>query len=157
MDWKSITNGIVGSVITAMLIGGGGYVANLASSGALVRMLGGMTEAQVSEYIEKHRPTNVMPSDDLKLELVAGNTSWSIKNADGSFVALVEPSSCPAGAVLINAYCGINDEGTHGATGNLQRVGLGPNDTFYCTWNGVNKPDSFQGHASPVCLRIAKK
>jgi len=157
MDWKSIITGVVGSVLGTIVLGGGGYLVNLATSGALVRALGGMTEAQVAAYIEKRHPATLVHFDDVKLEVVSGTGSSSTKNDNGSFEAYAEPTSCPNASILIGGYCGIDDYIKKGIAANLQRAGLGSDGSFYCTWNNVNKPDAFHGWAQPMCVRLSKK
>jgi hypothetical protein len=158
--WKDRTEqiiiGLATNWVAPLLIGVGFFAWNWISSGAVVRAMGGMTKAEVAEYLKQNMPPANAPPSDWNFELVPGKTELSSENSDGSFAASAAPSDCE-GSILIGGYCGILDEGSHRATGNLQRGGLGSDLWFYCTWNGVNKPDAFRGELQTVCLKLAKK
>jgi hypothetical protein len=140
MDWKMILSGIVGSVLTATIIGFGGFFGNWASSGGLLHVLGGL------------KP------EDIKLEVIVGGSSGAFVDKDGNLVAIASQNLCPEGSTLISGYCSFLENGT----AHIQDVGLGQ-EGFFCVWSGfnlaniANRPENPKAHAEAVCLRVAKK
>jgi hypothetical protein len=137
IDWSSIREkvaiGVVTACVTAVVLGGLTLLWNWGSSGGLIHALGGL---QV---------------EDIKLQVVPGEPgSMSSQNEDGIVIGRVSQRECPEGTILINAYC------ASGTKGNLQHTGLSK-DGFFCEWNSVANPESFNGQAQPMCLKIVKK
>jgi hypothetical protein len=141
IDWRSILAG----VITAVILGAGGLAINAATSGQLLRWLGGVTQKDVA--------------DTLDVQISLGDTGVGSTSADGSgtYSAIVTQNNCPPGSILISAYCSDTPEShAKGAMGNLYLVGMA-NGAAYCNWSGITKPTVFQATAKAVCLKIASK
>jgi hypothetical protein len=146
MDWRTIISAIVGSVLTAVVLGIGGLFVNFASNGALVRALGGMTQEDVAQYLKAHLKEYLPPSgvqaEDLKLDFIPGELKYANKDDHGFVNASVSQTFCHDGSFLIGGYCGFTqDESLKGAGGTLQSFGLNSAREFFCDWKDV--PETF--------------
>jgi hypothetical protein len=155
MRWTAILEGIMYTVLAAIILSLGTYILSFVSAGGLGHVLGLVTASEFKEYAEQHK---TIRADDLRLEVSVGKwNTQSTKNDDGSVVAYADSESCPKNSVMVAAYCGIVDERSNGAVGNIQRVGLGSDNIFRCTWNEIKKPDTFKVGVQAMCLSITNK
>jgi hypothetical protein len=139
---KSDLSGIVGqvtvSVATAIALGLLGVLANWASQGGLVRLLGGISRTD----------------DSIKLEVLPGKWSNSVATlADGSIVVSASQEQCPVDSIIIGGYCGSSMD----AKGNLQNAGLFNGKQFLCKWGTTTNSETFKPNAQALCLRVARK
>jgi len=100
----------------------------------------------------------ILSPDDLKFELVEGRWSGSAsKTAEGTFDVAATQELCPIGTTIVAGYCTLADVTAGHPTGYLEIIGFTGTNQFLCSWNGVNKPETFNGSAHAICGRIARK
>jgi hypothetical protein len=149
---QQIAVGVAAAVIIGLLT----LFGNWASQGGLVRVLGGISKADLDDALKKIPSPSPVEGGSWKVELVAGEVSaYATKDDDGNFTAAAAQYLCPQGTILINAYCATNNQ--KASSGALRASGLISEGWFSCTWTGVDKPDGLRGQAQPMCLRMVKK
>jgi len=160
IDWGAILTGVITAVVTA--VGGSIWVRFTRGGQSLWTTLGktqGLRSVFVIAVVALVLAVGalialVLRSHEVKLEVVAGERTYAVKNAqDNNWAA---SGSCGPGWILINYYCQIGDEQLSPAGGGtLQNLGVKANGTFHCLWNNVS--GNFRAWGQPVCLRVSNK
>jgi hypothetical protein len=136
-DFSGIGRSVTVSLATAISLGVLGLLANWASKGGLVSLLGGVSRAD----------------DSVKLEVIPGKwANGSATLADGSIVVGLSQEHCPDDSVIIGGYCGSGMD----AKGTLQNAGL-VNGKFLCKWGTTTNAEAFKPSAQASCLRVTRK
>jgi hypothetical protein len=148
---------VVTAIATTIVLGLLGLSGNWASQGGLVRLIGGVSRAELADDIDKQLSKSAQFLNSIKLEMVPGKWSNSIaKLADGSVVVAVSQEECPAESIIVGGYCGAG-QNSAGAKGNLQDVGLFDGRQFLCKWGTTTNSETLKVSAQALCLRVARK